>query len=144
MKWILILLLLGSAASAKADGPAPQSVLAPISITGWAKVGDLRVAGSVTRATLAAGQVQSARVSVKATTARSGLIVGIKYLDPKGRSLLEKATPAVDFAAGQRKEFRLDFGLRGDAPAGTYSVVLSVWASKYASTLVYYPRLATY
>ena len=164
MKWIFILLLLGSMASAKAqrlvsdltaagavdamsakaDGPVPQLVPKSLPVTGWTTVGNFQFSGSVTKATLAAGQVQSAKVSVKATTAISGLIVGIKFLDSKGSNLLEKAAPAVDFAAGEQKEFRLDFGLRGDAPGGTYSVGLGLWTSNYASTLVYFPHLVTY
>ena len=106
--------------------------------------GIFSVSGYVTKATVAAGQIQTARVSITADSAISSLIVGIKYLDANGNFLFEKAQSEVNFVAGQAKSFSLDFALRGDAPAGTYTIAVGIWSANYASTVLYQSNIPSY
>jgi hypothetical protein len=97
---------------------------------------------TVSKTTIAAGQVQTASVSVYSPTAQM-LNVGIKFVDLNGKFLLETSMPTT-FAAGQTKLFKVDFALSGDAPAGMYSLAVGVFNSDYSVTHVYESGLAKF
>lgn len=120
--------------------PAPTTTLA----TATATAGDFTVTGTVAKSVMTAGDIQYATLSVKSAIATTGLIVSLRYFDLNGATMMERFMSSGDFSAGETKVITMEYALRVDAPAGTYSIGVGIWGSNYTPTYVYLRNLPSY
>lgn len=94
------------------------------------------MSSSVSRATLTAGQVQSASVTLTATTALQGLIVDIRIYRASDNSMFAtKNFSPVNLSAGVQLPLTFDYSSPLDMPPGQYDIQVGVWDTSWKTYL---------